>query len=208
MNISLENAIMPILHEIFDMDLISGVVVTGSVLKNYVESHDIDILLVSDSNKSVCTHIIDGYAKRLHIIILPSCNLIKLLLHDILKGEFVYHSMIKDSQGHMDGATHASIEFETYILMDIWSMYERDGRGYDMGFTEGGNELKEFLYECTHGGDLSQPFDWDYFYDHIDYFMDLFMTYGAGLSAGDDLDPNYEYHWIEILRLMYPDVDF
>lgn len=93
---SLQNTIMQTLHEIFDMDLISGVVVTGSVLKNYVESHDIDILLVSDSNKSVCTHIIDGYAKRLHIIILPSCNLIKLLLHDILKGEFVYHSMIKD----------------------------------------------------------------------------------------------------------------
>lgn len=80
--------------------------------------------------------------------------------------ESYLHELIhawQDSQGHMDGATHASIEFETYILMDIWSMYERDGRGYDMGFTEGGNELKEFLYECTHGGDLSQPFDWDYF---------------------------------------------
>lgn len=105
MNISLENAIMPILHEIFDMDLISGVVIAGSILIDSVESHDIDILLVSDSNKSVCTHIIDGYAKRLHIIILPSCNLMKLLLNDILKGEFVYYSMIKEGVILMDKNT-------------------------------------------------------------------------------------------------------
>lgn len=131
------------------------------------------------------------------------------------EGEFpmqtYIHELIhawQDLQGYSERSTHSSIEFETYVVSNIWAFYENYGLGADDGFDHESREFWCFLEQCTHDGDLGKEFDWSYFYEHIGEFMEEFMNGNAGHSARDEYDPDYQYHWEEILRAMFPNGHF
>lgn len=117
----------------------------------------------------------------------------------------LFHELVhvwQHDNGIMDSiSNHSNIEFETYVITDIFDAYNKRFGGSFTVTEEYYNSYINLIFYCTHEGNKSEIFLYDTFVESILDYFEPFRIMHQGSRAGDAPDPNYQWNWHRYLSI-------